>query len=53
MPGCADDIGKLVPHLRRFARALVRGHGAQAADDLVQETVVAAMKTDGQKHGPP
>ena len=52
MPGCPDDIGKLVPHLRRFARALVRGHGAQAADDLVQETVVLAMRTDSPKRGP-
>ena len=52
MPGCADEIGKLVPHLRRFARALVRGHGAQAADDLVQETVVAAMRADSPKRGP-
>ncbi len=51
MPGCADDIGKLVPHLRRFARALVRGHGAQAADDLVQETVVLAMRTECPKRG--
>ena len=52
MPGFADDIGKLVPHLRRFARALVRGHGTQAADDLVQETVVLAMRTDSPKRGP-
>ena len=52
MPGCADDVGKLVPHLRRFARALVRGHGAQAADDLVQETVVLAMRKDSPKRGP-
>ena len=52
MPGCADEIGKLVPHLRRFARALVCGHGAQAADDLVQDTVVAAMRTDSPKRGP-
>ncbi len=51
MPGGADDIGKLVPHLRRFARALVRGHSAQAADDLVQETVVLAMRTDSPKRG--
>ncbi len=52
MPGCADDIGKLVPHLRRFARALVRGHDSQAADDLVQEAIVLAMRTDSPKRGP-
>ncbi len=52
MPGFADDIGKLTPHLRRFARALVRGHGAQAADDLVQETVVLASRADLPKRGP-
>ena len=51
MPGFADDMGKLTPHLRRFARALVRGHSAQAADDLVQETVVLASRADLQKRG--
>ena len=52
MPGFADDIGKLTPHLRRFARALVRGHAAGAADDLVQETVVLASRADLPKRGP-
>lgn len=52
MPGFADDIGKLTPHLRRFARALVRGHAAPAADDLVQETVVLASRADLPKRGP-
>ena len=52
MPGFADDIGKLTPHLRRFARALVRGHAAAAADDLVQETVVLAGRTALPKRGP-
>jgi RNA polymerase sigma-70 factor (ECF subfamily) len=52
MPGFADDLGKLTPHLRRLARALVRGHGAQAADDLVQETVVLASRADLPKRGP-
>ena len=52
MPGFADDIGKLTPHLRRFARALVVGHGAQAADDLVQETIVLAGRSELPKRGP-
>ena len=52
MPGFADDIGKLTPHLRRFARALVPGHGAQAADDLVQETIVLATRSGLPKRGP-
>lgn len=51
MPGFADDIGKLTPHLRRFARALVRGNAAQAADDLVQEAVVLASRSDAPKRG--
>lgn len=52
MPGFADDIGKLTPHLRRFARALVRGNAAQRADDLVQETIVLAARADLPKRGP-
>lgn len=52
MPGFADDIGKLTPHLRRFARALVRGHGAVAADDVVQETIVLAARAELPKRGP-
>ena len=46
MPNFTDDIARLVPHLRRFARALVCGHSAQFADDLVQETVVLAMRAE-------
>ena len=52
MPGFADDLGKLTPHLRRFARALVRGHSACAADDLVQEAIVLASRSDLPKRGP-
>lgn len=52
MPGFADDLGRLTPHLRRFARALVRGHSACAADDLVQETIVLASRADLPKRGP-
>ena len=46
MPLFADDIARLIPHLRRFARALVCGHAVQTADDLVQETVVLAMRAE-------
>ena len=30
----------------------VRGHDSQAADDLVQEAIVLAMRTDSPKRGP-
>ena len=53
MPGFTDDIGKLTPHLRRFARTLVRGHAHSGADDLVQETIILATRTDVQKQGLP
>ena len=46
MPSFADDLGQLTPHLRRFARALVRGHAPCAADDLVQETIVLASRAE-------
>ncbi len=46
MPVFAEDIARLVPHLRRFARALVCRHSVQLADDLVQETVVLAMRAE-------
>ena len=52
MPGFADDIGKLTPHLRRFARGLVRGHAPAAADDLVREAVLLASRADLPKRGP-
>jgi RNA polymerase sigma-70 factor (ECF subfamily) len=52
MPGSSDEIGRLIPHLRRFARALVRGHSLQAADDIVQETIVLAMRAEGLARGP-
>ena len=46
MPVFAEDIARLVPQLRRFARALVCRHSVQFADDLVQETVVLAMRAE-------
>lgn len=51
MPSFGDDIGRLIPHLRRFARALVREHSPQVADDLVQETVVMAMRAERVARG--
>ncbi len=52
MPSLVDDLGQLTPHLRRFARALVRGHAACAADDLVQETIVLASRAELPPPGP-
>lgn len=51
MPSFGDEISRLTPHLRRFARALVRGHATQVADDLVQETVVLAMRAERVARG--
>jgi RNA polymerase sigma-70 factor, ECF subfamily len=39
----------LIPALRRFARALVRD--AEAADDLVQDTLVRALRAEHLFHG--
>lgn len=52
MPSFGDELSRLVPHMRRFARALVRGHTAQVADDLVQKTVVLAMRAERMARGP-
>ncbi len=52
MPSFGEELGRLVPHMRRFARALVRGHSAQVADDLVQETVLMAMRAERIARGP-
>jgi RNA polymerase sigma-70 factor (ECF subfamily) len=42
-----EDIVALVPHLRAFARSLTGGN-RDLADDLVQDTLVNAMKAQGQ-----
>lgn len=39
-------IAREIPHLRRYARALTRDSGD--ADDLVQETLVRALRNTGQ-----
>ena len=38
-----DDLLRLLPHLRRFARAIARG--ADQTDDLVQETLLRAWQS--------
>jgi RNA polymerase sigma-70 factor, ECF subfamily len=38
-----DDLLRLLPHLRRFARAITRGAGQ--TDDLVQETLLRAWQS--------
>lgn len=44
-----DEIEAAIPGLRAFARALVRDH--EAADDLVQDTLEAAIARQGQWRG--
>jgi RNA polymerase sigma-70 factor (ECF subfamily) len=40
-----DDIVAQLPHLRAFARSLVGGDRPHLADDLVQDTVVLALRS--------
>ena len=40
-----DDLVAQLPHLRAFARSLVGGGRAHLADDLVQDTVVLALRS--------
>lgn len=44
-----QDIEATVPALRRYARALTRN--VDAADDLVQETLVRALRSEHLFHG--
>jgi RNA polymerase sigma-70 factor (ECF subfamily) len=44
-----QDIESTVPALRRYARALTRN--VDAADDLVQETLVRALRSEHLFHG--
>ncbi len=44
-----NDIETTVPSLRRYARALTRN--ADTADDLVQETLVRALRSEHLFHG--
>ena len=49
--GYRDELAKLTPGLRRFARALVEDHNADAADDLVQSTLVSALGESRDRRG--
>jgi RNA polymerase sigma-70 factor, ECF subfamily len=49
--GYRDELARLTPSLRRFARALVRHHHADAADDLVQATLTRALGGDQNRRG--
>jgi len=47
--GFRQDIEATVPALRRYARALTRN--AEIADDLVQDTLVRALRSEHLFHG--
>lgn len=49
MPGVRDGLAGLLPSLRRLARAVTRDR--DAADDLVQETLVKALAHEGLWRG--
>lgn len=49
--GYRDELARLTPGLRRFARALVRHHAVDAADDLVQATLTRALGGDQNRRG--
>jgi RNA polymerase sigma-70 factor (ECF subfamily) len=47
--GFRQDVEAAVPALRRYARALTRN--AELADDLVQDTLVRALRSEHLFHG--
>jgi RNA polymerase sigma-70 factor, ECF subfamily len=49
--GYRDELARLTPNLRRFARALVRNHQTDVADDLVQATLARALSGDQTQRG--
>ncbi|MDX7951897.1 sigma-70 family RNA polymerase sigma factor [Lichenihabitans sp. Uapishka_5] len=49
--GYRDELARLTPSLRRFARALVRHHLVDVADDLVQATLTRALGGDQGRRG--
>ncbi len=49
MGGFRQDVERAVPALRRYARALT--HDAELADDLVQDTLVRALRSEHLFHG--
>ena len=49
MSSFRQDVEAAIPALRRYARALTRN--AEAADDLVQDTLVRALRSEHLFHG--
>src|ERR1700736_1100977 len=49
MSAFRDDVEAMIPALRRYARALARD--ADVADDLVQDTLVRALRSERLFHG--
>jgi RNA polymerase sigma-70 factor (ECF subfamily) len=49
MSGFKQDVETAIPSLRRYARALTRN--ADTADDLVQDTLVRALRSEHLFHG--
>ena len=49
LSGFAKDLEATIPALRRYARALTRD--AEIADDLVQDTLVRALRAEHLFHG--
>lgn len=49
MSGFRQGVESAIPALRRYARALTRN--AEAADDLVQDTLVRALRSEHLFHG--
>src|SRR3954464_14131321 len=47
--GFRTDVEAAIPALRRYARALTRN--ADTADDLVQDTLVRALRSEHLFHG--
>ena len=46
-----EELTRLTPGLRQFARALLHDNNAEAADDLVQATLVRALASDQRRSG--
>ncbi len=49
MSSFRQDVATAIPALRRYARALTRE--TEAADDLVQDTIVRALRSEHLFHG--
>lgn len=49
LSGFRQDVQAVIPALRRYARALT--HDADIADDLVQDTLVRALRSQHLFHG--